>query len=308
MELRFKKLNRKLELLGKPAVGGLEVRTFPLTVWVEEFDDKNPVLLHTKAPPEILAALKKIATSAPVSTSTRASGILNTRAVYGVQPRIEIRANCRACRFAKGTFQDRKGFESLAAVNEWVSEQYRKVFPDHFAGAMKEVKKKVHEDWRWNQTPYLSMNCNFNQQIVCHSDSGNMPQALSTVLIASVGVTGGELDLPELGFSLKQEDGALTLFRGDKIIHGVRPFTRSGEKSFRASFVFYTLENMKVCKGFDEELERANFLECSKAGTRFTPEGKLQTLRKGKSFFSKDRFRTLEKKYERLATDVKKKR
>jgi hypothetical protein len=301
VEIHLKKVKNFDALLGKQANGNLPIKTFPLSVWVEEMDERDPVLFHVQVPKTLLPELKKVARNAPVQTSTRASGLLNTRAVYGVQPRIEIRANCRMCRFCKATFTDKKGFQVLAAMNDWLAEQYEMKFPLSYKRAMAEVKKTVHADWRWNNTPYLSINCNFNQRIAFHKDSGNLPQALSTVLIVSENTRGGELDLPQLGFSLAQVDGSLTLFRGDALVHGVRPFEKKAADGFRCSIVSYTLKNMKICLSAKEELAHANFLECSKAKARFSAAHKLETLRKAKSFFSKEKYEELLAKWEGLA-------
>lgn len=298
MELRLKTLRKKPELLGANAPGGLKVYDAPLTVWVEELDPVNPVLLHVKVPDKLLPHLGKVVRTAPVTTSTRASGIVNKRAVYGPQPRIEIRANCRACRFTRESFKDKQGFAVLAEALEFCAAQYQRMFPSSYEAALARVVKRVHRDWRWNKTPYLSINCNFNQTICCHLDSGNM-EALSTVLIVSEGVEGGELDLPELGISLAQKNGALTLFRGDSIIHGVRPFTRLAEEAFRCSIVFYTLEKMKVCQSFQEEIGRANFLECVNARQRFSTTYRLELIKKARKFFKPEEFQALLEKWEK---------
>lgn len=301
-DLHFKKLPRQLELLGKPAKGNLKVYSWPLRIWVEELDEKDPSLLHAQAPKSILMALKAAIKAAPVLSSFRAAGTSQASAVYGVLPRVEIRASCRACRFTKTTFQDKKGFQAFADANEWVAEQYEKFFPRHYKAAVKDTST-IHKDFRWNDTPYLTINCNFNQQIPCHRDSGNLKTALSTVLIISEGVTGGELDCPELGLSLAQLNGGLTLFRGDEIVHGVRPFKRASDTAFRCSMVFYTMGGMKTCGSLQEEVARANFLECSKAKARFSAKGKLEVLVKGRHFFSPEEYEKLLRKWEAKAAE-----
>jgi hypothetical protein len=75
-------------------------------------------------------------------------------------------------------------------------------------------------------------------------------------LIIKEGIIGGNLICPEYNIGFEQGDGALILFDGQAIIHGVTPIKQIEENGFRSSCVFYSLATMKNCYPYELELER----------------------------------------------------
>jgi hypothetical protein len=250
------------------------------TAWVDSIDEQGPVLLYTQCPPRLLAALRPLCRRLRMTSAPRVNGTMNTSAVFGVLPRSPSRATCRTCRYSRTTAEFKSEWPALAAANEWVASLYQEHFPAHYKAALADVQANVHKDWRWNDTPYLSVSVNVNQAIKYHRDSGNMPSALSTVLICREGVHGGELALPELGLELPQEDGALLLFRGDLIVHGVHPFRKLRADGFRASIVFYTMKGMATCLSQAAEIAYANTYETKQSVQRHTKEARASLINK----------------------------
>jgi len=75
---------------------------------------------------------------------------------------------------------------------------------------------------------------------------------------------------PEYGFALAQEDSYLAIFDGQSEIHGVMPIIKTKENPYRASIVYYTLENMKHCYPFKMEVERLQNVAAVRANRRAT--------------------------------------
>ena len=55
---------------------------------------------------------------------------------------------------------------------------------------------------------------------------------------------------------ISQDDGYLSIFDGQKEIHGVMPISQIETNPYRASIVYYSLEQMKHCYPYKEELAR----------------------------------------------------
>jgi hypothetical protein len=75
------------------------------------------------------------------------------------------------------------------------------------------------------------------------------------VLILKENAKGGELYMPEYDAYIPQNHGDMTIFRGEEILHGVCECDIS--KGYRASLVFYQLEQLKHCYPYLQELQTA---------------------------------------------------
>ena len=69
-------------------------------------------------------------------------------------------------------------------------------------------------------------------------------------------IKGGYLHIPELKVNLKISNGSLSMFDGQRFVHGVTPMQGTSEKSYRFTIVFYSLVQMWNC--LETSLEVAN--------------------------------------------------
>lgn len=202
-------------------------------------------LLYIKIPREKTEGFREIAKKVKPNKSTRVNGIPTQSIVFGALPRSAIRADY--CRYSRATHDNRDSFGYTVAFGQYLSEIYRKYFPDEHGRNLSEIQSSVHADWNYSGTPFLTCNLNMNHAIRYHRDRGNYSGHLSNVLVIKDGMSGGGLVLPEYGFTLNQQDDYLSIFDGQSVIHGVLPITKTKTNGYRISVVYYSLAGMRNC-------------------------------------------------------------
>lgn len=236
----------------------------------------NLIAAYHKAPKDIYLLAKKVSLNTKPTKSTRTRhGVPQMSTVYGVIPRNPIREDY--CRFTRKTKDEFKNAELAYQLSELVSNYYREKFPFRFFSALEQVRATVLPDYRVVDTPWVNVNVNLNQTIKYHVDKGNIAGDFSNVLIVKDGVTGGHLACPELGLTFAQDDGYMIFFEGNKVLHGVTPCTFESEKSFRCSIVFYTLDKVRHCYPYQDEIQRLTYVKTMQAKNKFLSMEKLQS-------------------------------
>lgn len=184
--------------------------------------------------------------------------------VFGSLPRIPLRNDY--CRYSEKTKSEKLNTQRLFSFMPILTDIYKKYLPEQYEHDLKVINENVNSDYilKENQ-PFTTANINVNHAIKYHKDTGNFRGNLSNVLILKSGIIGGELVFPEYGFALSQDDSFLAIFDGQNEIHGVMPIMKVSEKPYRASIVYYTLENMKHCYPFKMEVERLQKLSTERA-------------------------------------------
>jgi hypothetical protein len=92
------------------------------------------------------------------------------------------------------------------------------------------------------------------------------------MLVLKKDVDGGYLIIPELDLALECPDGALVIFNGQNILHGVSPIEYTNNKAYRYSVVYYSLEQMWKCEPLDEEIARIRNVKMERENKRLDPE------------------------------------
>jgi hypothetical protein len=187
--------------------------------------------------------------------------------VFGSLPRIAVRNDY--CRYSAQTKSEKTNAKRLFTFMEVLTDIYKKHLPEQFEHDLNTVNDSVNSDYLLKEKqPFATANINVNHAIKYHRDTGNFRGNLSNVLILKDGIVGGELVFPEYGIALSQEDSFLSVFDGQNEIHGVMPIIKIKENPYRASIVYYTLENMKHCYPFKMEVERLQKLSTTRAKNR----------------------------------------
>jgi hypothetical protein len=151
---------------------------------------------------------------------------------------------------------------------------YKKLLPEQHDLNLKIVQDSVETEYIIKDTPFTTVNLNINHAIKYHRDTGNFKNVFSNVLILKDAVAGGFLVCPEFDIAFGQQDGALILFDGQNIIHGVTPIKMKHDNSYRCSCVFYSLADMKNCYPYKMELERVKKWR-DEVESRFRPDAKI---------------------------------
>lgn len=233
-----------------PEIKSTSTMLLPDTMYTDE--NSRPLLYYTNiAKWKETKELLKAALTTNSHSSTRTSGIKTKSSVFGFMPRNALRYNyCR------------KTVHTKSEVNNWnalVKFAKTKLMPLYLANfyldAEKKMQQKILKDWKIDETIFTTISINYNQLIKTHTDSFNTKGSLSNVLILKDNAPGGELYLPEYDVYIPQNHGDLTIFRGEEILHGVCKCDTS--QGFRASLVFYQLEQLKNCYPYLQELQNA---------------------------------------------------
>jgi len=202
-----------------------------------------------------LLGIRKAALTTKLSKTCRTRGLPTQSSVFGSLPRIARRNDF--CRYSAKTKEERENNDLIFGFSKRLLEIYQEHLPSNLERDLQVIDESVEMDYRIQKdSPFLTANINVNHAIKYHRDTGNFKGNLSNVLILRHGIAGGELVFPEYGFALSQDDGFLAIFDGQTEIHGVMPIIKTDDNPYRASIVYYSLEQMKHCYPYKEEVER----------------------------------------------------
>jgi len=244
------------------------------------------VAVYDKIDKKISTYAKKISvTTKPNKSRRQGSGVPTISSVFGSMPKNGVRS--ASCKGTLRNKEEKENFLLITKMAEALSENYKALLPEQYAEDKKNVFSLIESDYLFKGMPFTTYNANKNQLIKYHVDKGNLKGVMSNVLISRQGVSGGELVFPEYGFALAQEDGFYSIFDGQKEIHGVADCKFVSAEAYRCSFVFYTLEQMKHCKPYLQEIEEEK--------KHFTKKNKnrSKTFGMSKSDFLKGKYNNL---------------
>jgi len=224
--------------------------------------------LYIKIEHPLLNELRKAALETKYVKTYRTAKALPTQSsVFGSLPRIALRNDF--CRFSSQTKNEKLNTQRLFSFIPFLTDIYQKYLPEQYKHDLKVINENVISDYllKDNQ-PFATANINVNHAIKYHRDTGNFKGNLSNVLILKENIIGGELVFPEYGFALSQNDSYLSIFDGQNEILGCLPIMKTDKKHYRASIVYYTLENMKHCYPYKMEVQRLQKLSTERANKR----------------------------------------
>lgn len=249
------------------------------------YENDKPTLGYFLVPDSLLSDIRRVVRGTKIHKSSRTDGLPTQSTIYGVLPRNNLRVDY--CRFTPSTKKEVEFFRTMNHYCEVLCEYYEKFFPENFKLAMAEVDESIVKDWRHNKTPFQTININVNHAIKYHRDTGNFRSAMSTVLIVKNHMGGGELPVPEYDLTLSQRDGAFTIFDGQSLLHGVLPIKPKRPGAYRASIVFYSMNALKNCYPYQDEIDRLAKRERDKALTRYSMENKVALVEQNKRALAK---------------------
>jgi hypothetical protein len=228
------------------------------------YKNGNPVGLYIKIENNFINEVRKAVLLTKYAKGSRTRGIPTQSSVFGSLPRIARRNDF--CRFSAQTKSEKLNAQRLFSFMPILTDIYKQYLPEQCERDLNVINENVSSDYMLKENqPFTTANINVNHAIKYHKDTGNFRGNLSNVLILKSGIIGGELVFPEYGFALAQNDKYLAIFDGQNEIHGVMPIMKVSEKPYRASIVYYTLENMKHCYPFKMEVERLQKLSTERA-------------------------------------------
>jgi len=184
--------------------------------------------------------------------NTRTQGLPTKSTILGSLPRVPLRHNY--CRLSADTNEHPEIWELAKEFAGHICTLYEKWLPEEYERHTRQTNSEIVPDWVVPGTPFTTINFNVNHAIKHHRDAANQKGVWSNVIILRKNSKGGLLVLPEYRAALTQVDGAIIIFDGQKVMHGVTPIaTQAG--GYRCSVVLYALDQFRNCYPYAEELE-----------------------------------------------------
>lgn len=122
--------------------------------------------------------------------------------------------------------------ESEQLIKEIIPHQYEK-----------QVKlfDQVEKKWRFANL-FTSSISNYNISAPFHRDTGNIVGAVNVIICKKQNSKGGDLNIPDYGATIGQQDNSILVYPAWKNLHGVTPIIPTHEGGYRNSLVFYPLK------------------------------------------------------------------
>lgn len=249
LDVQARKIDARA-LLKKPA------RESDCSVLISEpcvvYENGEPIIIYSRlpaVPDEILWSLRTM----KFQTSTRTGGLVTTSRIFGFRPRNAIRNNF--CSLTSFALEQPKQHNFIMNYGRELAREYRHLFPEHFAKQMEILHGKVLPEWTIAGTPFTSGIVNQNNPLGYHFDAGNFENVKSCMVVARKDIAGGLLTMPAYDLKFDLPDGAMILFDGQSILHGVTEIRKLAALAYRYSIVYYSLKDMGHCLPFNEELK-----------------------------------------------------
>ena len=199
----------------------------------------------------MIEALSKV----KFSINKRTSGLITQSEIIGYRPRMLGLAGKKTC--SKTAFGNKyKGIEDeLFGIAHLAEQLYSEFAPSRYQNHS-DLATNVRGEYLMPETHFTSGIINKNNPLKYHLDTGNFKDVFSIMLGLKKDVKGGYLHIPELKVNLKISNGSLSMFDGQRFVHGVTPMVGTTEQSYRFTIVFYSLVQMWNC--LETSLEVAN--------------------------------------------------
>jgi hypothetical protein len=145
---------------------------------------------------------------------------------------------------------------------------YKKYVPEIYKVHQNLSDEKILEEWKMQGSPFTSGIINKNNPLKYHYDSGNFTDVYSNMLALKRDVQGGYLAIPEYDVALEIANHSISLFDGQKLLHGVTPILYSNAQGYRYTIVYYTLKKMWNCEPLTAEIARIKKLKTQREQKR----------------------------------------
>lgn len=199
-------------------------------------------------------ALVNAVRSVKFATADRTGGMPSSSRVFGYMPRRPMGRGD----FCAASSLDRDFPEHAKTIGAFVGELaafYEANNPvgyaHHAAQAAKILPEyTIHE-------LFSSGIVNKDNPLPYHLDGGNIPGCWSLMPVFKKDIEGGHLACPEIDLCFELADHTALMFDGQKLVHGVTPFTKTAPDGYRFSVVYYTMKQLWACLPFEQEIQRA---------------------------------------------------
>lgn len=121
------------------------------------------------------------------------------------------------------------------------SEQLIKEILPHQHEKQLKLFEQVQKKWRFANL-FTSSISNYNISAPYHRDVGNIVGAVNVIICKKHNSKGGDLNIPDYGATIGQQDNSILVYPAWKNLHGVTPIIPTHEGGYRNSLIFYPLK------------------------------------------------------------------
>lgn len=194
------------------------------------------------------------------SVNRRTNGLVTQSEIIGYRPRMVGLAGKKTC--SKTAFGNKyKSIEDELFKVANTAEQLYSQFAEKRYQNHTQLATNVRGEYLMPETHFTSGIINKNNPLKYHMDTGNFKDVFSIMLGLKKDIKGGYLHIPELKVNLKISNGSLSMFDGQRFVHGVTPMVGTHEASYRFTIVFYSLVQMWNCLETSAEVANAKKAE-----------------------------------------------
>jgi len=116
----------------------------------------------------------------------------------------------------------------------------KEILPNQYEKQVK-LFDQVQKKWRFANL-FTSSISNYNISAPYHRDVGNIVGAVNVIICKKYNSKGGDLNIPDYGATIGQQDNSILVYPAWKNLHGVTPILPTHEGGYRNSLVFYPLK------------------------------------------------------------------
>jgi hypothetical protein len=230
-------------------------------------EDTGEIILVYMKLKDAVEELRESILNIKYSKGRRAGGLKTYDKIFGYMSRIAHQNDfCSTPALAR---ENPSSHKIVCDYGDKLGDLYKEMVPEMYDKHSKIVAEKVKPDWILGKSPFTSGVINKNNQLNYHYDRGNFKDVFSNMIAFRNKIEGGRLSLPEYDIGLEIDDSTVTLFDGQKILHGVTPIQYLSPESYRFTIVYYSLQQMWKCTTPKEELERIKRIKTERNQNRY---------------------------------------
>ena len=233
---------------------------------VRDEDTGEIIIVYMKLK-EAVEELRESVINIKYSNGRRAGGLKTYDKIFGYMSRIPHQNDyCSTPSLAR---ENPKNHKIVCDYGDKLGDLYKEMCPEMYDKHSKIVAENVKPDWILGRSPFTSGIINKNNQLNYHYDRGNFKDVFSNMIAFRSKIEGGRLSIPEYDLGLEIDDSTVTLFDGQKILHGVTPIHYLSPESYRFTIVYYSLSQMWKCTTPKEELDRIKRVKTERNRNRY---------------------------------------
>jgi hypothetical protein len=119
-------------------------------------------------------------------------------------------------------------------------ELIRQILPEQYK-LQTELLEEINDKWKFSNF-FTGSISNFNISAPFHRDVGNIVGAVNVIICKKHNSKGGDLNIPDYGATIGQQDNSILVYPAWRNVHGVTPIVPIHEGGYRNSLIFYPLK------------------------------------------------------------------